>query len=77
MREASCSCEAITGRPMDYDLVGEARIGDHRWWVSDLAGFQPDYPEWELTDGDRATSSRRSTPSTPRPGPPRPFADPL
>ena len=29
----------------------EARIGDHRWWISDLGEFQRDYPNWQLTQG--------------------------
>ena len=24
----------------------ETRIGDHRWWISDLSAFQRDYPDW-------------------------------
>ena len=49
MREAVLKCEAMTGRPMNVTFGGEARIGDHRWWISDLAAFQADYPEWGLT----------------------------
>ena len=49
MREAILACERLTGRPMNVSFSGEARIGDHRWWVSDLSGFQADYPEWSLT----------------------------
>ena len=26
-----------------------ARIGDHRWWISDLEPFRRDYPEWGIT----------------------------
>ena len=33
----------------DVRFGGDARIGDHRWWVSDLAAFKADYPEWGLT----------------------------
>ena len=28
--------------------VDRARMGDHRWWISDLNEFQLDYPEWSL-----------------------------
>ena len=52
-RENSCSVlEAISlveeavGRPLDWKLVDEPRRGDHRWWISDLAEFQRDYPGW-------------------------------
>jgi CDP-paratose 2-epimerase len=32
--------------------LGEApRIGDHRWWISDLAPFRTDYPDWALAYG--------------------------
>lgn len=49
MREAILKCESLTGRPMNVTFGGDARIGDHRWWVSDLSAFQADYPEWALT----------------------------
>ncbi len=49
MREAILRCEAMTGRPMNVSFGGDARIGDHRWWISDLAAFQADYPGWALT----------------------------
>jgi CDP-paratose 2-epimerase len=49
MREAVLKCEALTGHPMNITFGGDARIGDHRWWVSDLAGFKADYPGWSLT----------------------------
>lgn len=47
--EAIAHCEEITGRPMRWTLADEPRYGDHRWWISDLAAFQRDYPEWSLT----------------------------
>lgn len=49
MREAVLKCEALTGRPMNVSFGGEQRIGDHRWWISDLSAFKRDYPEWSLT----------------------------
>ena len=51
MIEAIALCEQITGRELDWTLSDEARIGDHRWWVSDLAPFQADYPAFEVTFG--------------------------
>jgi CDP-paratose 2-epimerase len=48
MLEAIIECERITGRQMDWDLAQDNRIGDHRWWISDLAPFQADYPDWSL-----------------------------
>ena len=49
MLEAIEACERVTGRPMDWTLSEENRIGDHRWWISDLEPFQRDYPDWDLT----------------------------
>ncbi len=34
-------------RELDYTLSDEARIGDHQWYVSDLAAFEADYPDWQ------------------------------
>ena len=48
MREAIAHCERISGRSLEWELSDEARMGDHRWWVSDLSEWQRDYPEWEL-----------------------------
>jgi CDP-paratose 2-epimerase len=57
-RESNCSmveaieaCERIAGRELDWELNRDARVGDHRWWISDLAEFQRDYPGWKLTQG--------------------------
>jgi CDP-paratose 2-epimerase len=51
MLEAIDACEQIAGRQLDWTLSETARIGDHRWWVSDLDAFKADYPDWELTFG--------------------------
>jgi CDP-paratose 2-epimerase len=51
MLEAIDACERIAGRPLSYEFSDRARIGDHRWWISDLDAFRADYPEWELTFG--------------------------
>jgi CDP-paratose 2-epimerase len=48
MLEAIEECERITGRAMDWDLAEDNRIGDHRWWISDLAPFRADYPDWSM-----------------------------
>ena len=44
-------CEQIVGRSLDWRLSDDARIGDHRWWISDLAAFKRDYPSWSLQYG--------------------------
>ena len=54
-RESNCSmieaiglCEEIAGRQLDHKLTDDNRIGDHRWWISDLQPFKDDYPDWGL-----------------------------
>jgi CDP-paratose 2-epimerase len=49
MLEAIEACERIAGRKLQWKLSEQARVGDHRWWISDLAEFAADYPEWGLT----------------------------
>jgi CDP-paratose 2-epimerase len=49
MLEAIELCEQIAGRPLQYALSEQARIGDHRWWISDLKAFSRDYPQWSPT----------------------------
>jgi CDP-paratose 2-epimerase len=54
-RESNCSmleaieaCERIAGRSLDWQLDERARMGDHRWWISDLSDFRADYPAWGI-----------------------------
>jgi len=49
MLEAIDLCESIAGRELDWQLSDQARIGDHRWWISDLDRFRRDYPSWDIT----------------------------
>jgi len=49
MLEAITICEEITGREMNWTYSEENRVGDHMWWVSDVAKFQNHYPDWQLT----------------------------
>ena len=51
MLEAIGMCERLAGRSLEWTLSDTARIGDHRWWVSDLDAFKADHPAWELTFG--------------------------
>jgi CDP-paratose 2-epimerase len=48
MLEAIALCEEISGRPLEWTLGDDARMGDHRWWISDLGPFERDYPDWRL-----------------------------
>ncbi len=49
MIEAIALCESIAGRELDWTLSDHNRIGDHRWWISDLSPFRGDYPGWDIT----------------------------
>ncbi len=51
MLEAIDACERIAGRELSWEMGEEPRIGDHRWWISDLAPFQADHPDWTLRYG--------------------------
>lgn len=48
MLEAIALCEEITGRVFRWKYSDVNRAGDHIWWISDLARFQADYPDWQL-----------------------------
>lgn len=57
-RQANCSvleaialCESIAGRALDWTLAEDNRIGDHRWWISDLSEFKRDHPGWDIEHG--------------------------
>ena len=49
MIEAIDLCEEVAGRELNWELSDENRIGDHRWWISDLEPFRSDYPAWDIT----------------------------
>ena len=51
MLEAIAMCERIVGRRLDYTISDEARIGDHRWYISDFSHFEREYPAFELEYG--------------------------
>jgi CDP-paratose 2-epimerase len=51
MLEAIVLCERIAGRELRWTLESRARLGDHRWWISDLKEFQADYPGWRIERG--------------------------
>ncbi len=48
MLEAIELCQEIAGRELEWTLSDENRIGDHRWWISDLEPFRSDYPAWSI-----------------------------
>lgn len=53
MVEAMAICEEITGKKMTTVYRDENRVGDHIWWIGDLARFKSHFPDWELTRGIR------------------------
>ena len=63
MIEAIALCESISGRKLEWTLSDRNRIGDHRWWISDLSPFRSDYPDWNITY-DIAACCGRSTTTT-------------
>jgi CDP-paratose 2-epimerase len=51
MLEAIAACEQIAGAQLTWTLSEQARVGDHRWWISDIEAFVRDHPSWELRYG--------------------------
>jgi len=51
MLEAIAACEQIAGAQLAWTYSDEARVGDHRWWISDIEPFIRDHPSWELRYG--------------------------
>jgi CDP-paratose 2-epimerase len=51
MLEAIDQCERIAGRALNWSLSDEPRVGDHRWWISDVSAFKRDYPAWDIRRG--------------------------
>jgi CDP-paratose 2-epimerase len=49
MLEAIELCQQIAGRELAWGLDEHNRVGDHRWWISDLEPFKREYPEWDVT----------------------------
>jgi CDP-paratose 2-epimerase len=54
MLEAIEQCEEIASRQLSWSLSDENRIGDHRWWISDLEPFRKDYQSWDISFDVRA-----------------------
>lgn len=39
--------ERLTSKKFNYEYVQKPRIGDHIWWISDIAKFKSHYPDWD------------------------------
>jgi len=37
------------GFDLDFDVIENPRVGDHKWWISDLSKFESKYPNWKVT----------------------------
>jgi CDP-paratose 2-epimerase len=48
MLEAIELCQRIAGRELHWTLSEQHRVGDHRWWISDVHPFALDFPGWSL-----------------------------
>jgi CDP-paratose 2-epimerase len=48
MLEGIRLCEDISGRVLDRKYSDISRVGDHRWYVSDVSKFKAHYPEWRF-----------------------------
>jgi CDP-paratose 2-epimerase len=53
MLEAIDQCQEISDRKLDWTYVEDNRIGDHIWWISDVAKFQSHFPAWRYRYGIR------------------------
>lgn len=52
MNEAIEMAEFNAGRSAEIRYSDEARIGDHKWWISDINQFRSDYPDWHPEKGE-------------------------
>ncbi len=46
MIEAIALCEEVAGRRLDWTYTDANRVGDHVWYISNMAKFQSHYPGW-------------------------------
>jgi CDP-paratose 2-epimerase len=51
MLEAISMVEEYSGKKLNYTVSGDARSGDHIWWIGDVRSFQKDYPNWKYRYG--------------------------
>ncbi len=46
MIEAIALCEKLSGRRLEWTYTETNRVGDHIWYISDMAKFRAHYPGW-------------------------------
>jgi len=54
-RSNSCSIleaiglvESILIKKIDYEIIENPRVGDHKWWITDNSKFISHYPNWSI-----------------------------
>lgn len=47
MQEAIWRCEALTGNKISWHYDETPRVGDHKWWITNMGRFRSDFPAWE------------------------------
>jgi CDP-paratose 2-epimerase len=45
----------VSGKPMKYEYLDQARAGDHICYISDLRKMRRHYPDWDITKDLRTT----------------------
>jgi len=46
--EAIALAQEVAGKELSWTYSDAHRVGDHIWWIGDLARFQEHYPGWQL-----------------------------
>jgi len=46
--EAIGLAEELAGKSLSHTFVNENRVGDHKWYVSDLSKFRAAFPKWRM-----------------------------
>ena len=54
-RKSNCSVleaigiiENLTGKKANFKILNGNRVGDHKWWISDIKKFKNKYPNWNI-----------------------------
>lgn len=46
--EAIDIIKEVSGKQLKYKISDSNRVGDHKWWISDISKFRTHYPDWDL-----------------------------
>jgi len=54
-RKSNCSVleaikiiENLIGKKANFKILNGNRVGDHKWWISDIKKFKTKYPNWSI-----------------------------